>query len=122
VSEPDAPQEERPLRTIPVAHAFDVEGVRTRLAATGGGYEVVHETPGQEIGVYVLVWPEADHQQPHADDEVYVVLEGNGVLEIDGTPVELRTGHALYVPAGVEHRFSAYEQLSVLVVFDRGSR
>ena len=57
--------------------------------------------------------------EPHADDEVYVVLEGNGVLEIEGKPVELRTGHALFVPAGAEHRFSAYEQLSVLVIFDR---
>jgi len=122
VSEPDAPPEGRPRKTIPVAHAFDVEGARARLAASGGGYEVVHETEGQEVGVYVLVWPEADHQQPHDDDEVYVVLEGNGVLEVDGTPVELRTGHALFVPAGVEHRFSAYEQLSVLVIFDRSVR
>ena len=107
-------------RKIPVAHAFDVEGVRQRLADSGGGYEVVHESAGLQIGVYVLVYPEADHQQPHDDDEIYFVLEGNGVLEVEGKPVELRTGHALFVPAGAEHRFSAYEQLSVLVIFEKG--
>ena len=104
------------------AHAFDVQAVKERLAAGGGGYEVVHSSPGIEIGVYVLVAPEPDRQQPHADDEVYVVLEGSGRLEIAGTPVDLREGHAVFVPAGAEHRFVGYEQLSVLVVFDRVTR
>ena len=63
--------------------------------------------------------PEPDRQQPHADDEVYVVLEGDGMLEIEGEPIELRVGHAVFVPAGAEHRFVGYEQLSVLVIFDK---
>jgi mannose-6-phosphate isomerase-like protein (cupin superfamily) len=100
-------------------HPFDIDAVKRRLAESGGGYEVVHESAGIEIGVYVLVAPEPDRQQPHEDDEVYVVLEGNGVLDVQGTPVELREGHAVFVPAGAEHRFSGYEQLSVLVVFER---
>jgi mannose-6-phosphate isomerase-like protein (cupin superfamily) len=107
---------------IPVAHAFDIAGVKDRLIASGGGYEVVHESPGLQLGVYVLVAPEPDHQQPHEDDEVYVVLEGTGVLDVEGTAVELREGHAAFVPAGAEHRFSAYEQLSVLVIFERRTR
>ena len=56
------------------AHAFDVEAVKN--ASEAGGYEVVHSSPGLEIGVYVLVAPEPDRQQPHEDDEIYVVLEG----------------------------------------------
>jgi mannose-6-phosphate isomerase-like protein (cupin superfamily) len=105
--------------TIDAAHPFDVEGAKQRLAAAGGGYEVVHESPGIEIGVYVLVAPEPDRQQPHDDDEVYVVLEGYGTLDVEGTSVELREGHAVFVAAGAEHRFSGYEHLSVLVVFER---
>jgi mannose-6-phosphate isomerase-like protein (cupin superfamily) len=101
------------------AHPFDVEGAKERLREGGGGYEIVHSSPGLEIGVYVLVAPEPDRQQPHADDEVYVVLEGMGVLEVEGEPVELREGHAVFVPAGADHRFSAYEQLAVLVIFER---
>jgi mannose-6-phosphate isomerase-like protein (cupin superfamily) len=101
------------------AHAFDFREVKQRLASGTGGYEVVHASEGLEIGVYVLVAPEPDRQQPHEDDEVYLVLEGSGVLEVEGERVELREGHAVFVPAGAEHRFVGYEQLSVLVVFER---
>jgi mannose-6-phosphate isomerase-like protein (cupin superfamily) len=106
---------------LPVAHPFDIRDVKERLAAASGGYEVVHSSPGLEIGVYVLVAPEPDRQQPHDDDEVYVVLEGSGILEVEGSAVELEEGHATFVPAGAEHRFVGYEQLSVLVVFEKRS-
>lgn len=33
----------------------EVEAVRRRLAAGNGGYEIVHASPGLEVGVYVLV-------------------------------------------------------------------
>jgi mannose-6-phosphate isomerase-like protein (cupin superfamily) len=101
------------------AHPFDIEGVKERLTAAGGGYAVVHESPGIELGVYVLVAPEPDRQQPHADDEVYIVLDGSGILDVEDERVELREGHAVFVPAGAEHRFSAYEHLIVLVIFER---
>jgi mannose-6-phosphate isomerase-like protein (cupin superfamily) len=99
--------------------ALNVEATRRRLEESGGGYEIVHESPGLEIGVYVLVAPEPDRQQPHADDEVYVVLEGRGELTIEGESVEVSEGKAVFVPAGAEHQFTGYEGLSVLVVFAR---
>src|SRR5919199_3074938 len=100
-------------------HAFGVSSVKDRLLAAGGGYEVVHSSPGLELGVYVLVAPEPDRQQPHADDEIYVVLEGSGVLQVAGEPVPVAEGDAVFVEAGAEHRFTAYERLSVLVLFER---
>jgi mannose-6-phosphate isomerase-like protein (cupin superfamily) len=100
-----------------MAHSIDFEQVRGRLADGEGGFEVVHTSPGLELGVYVLVAPEPDRQQPHEDDEVYVVLEGSGVLEIEDETVQLKEGQAAFVPAGAEHRFVGYEQLSVLVIF-----
>jgi mannose-6-phosphate isomerase-like protein (cupin superfamily) len=100
-------------------HGFEFESVRRRLAEGNGGYEIVHASPGLEIGVYVLVAPEPDRQQPHADDEVYVGLEGTGVLEVEGESVPIRPGQAIFVEAGADHRFTAYESLSVLVVFTR---
>jgi mannose-6-phosphate isomerase-like protein (cupin superfamily) len=95
---------------------FPIAAAKQRLSADGG-YEVVFRSPGLEVGVYVLVAPEPDRQQPHEDDEIYVVLEGNGVLDVEGKPVRLVEGEAIFVPAGAEHRFSAYEHLSLLVVF-----
>jgi len=103
---------------LPTPHPIDIEAAKARLAEAGG-YEIVHQSEGLEIGVYVLVAPEPDRQQPHDDDEVYVVLEGDGMLEIEGEQVALRVGHAAFVPAGAEHRFTGYEQLSVLVIFDK---
>jgi mannose-6-phosphate isomerase-like protein (cupin superfamily) len=100
-------------------HAFSVAEVKDRLAAANGGYEVVHDSPGLELGVYVLVAPEPDRQQPHADDEVYVVLEGSGILEVEGESVPVEEGSAVFVEAGADHRFTAYEHLSVLVLFER---
>jgi mannose-6-phosphate isomerase-like protein (cupin superfamily) len=100
-------------------HSFDVETVNERLKTTGGGYEIVHESPGLEVGVYVLVAPEPDRQQPHEDDELYVVLEGSGVLEVEGESTAVEEGSAVFVPAGADHRFTGYEGLSVLVIFAR---
>jgi mannose-6-phosphate isomerase-like protein (cupin superfamily) len=99
--------------------ALEIEAVRRRLAEGRGGYEVIHESPGLEIGVYVLVAPEPDRQQPHEDDEVYVVLAGRGVLTIEGHSVPVQEGRAAFVPAGADHRFTGYEGLSVLVIFAR---
>ena len=93
--------------------------MQQRLAEAGGGYEVVHESAGLEVGVYVLVAPEPDRQQPHEDDELYVVLEGTGVLQVEGEEVPVREGSAVFVEAGADHRFTAYEHLSVLVIFER---
>jgi mannose-6-phosphate isomerase-like protein (cupin superfamily) len=124
-------QREETMMTLPgqqltggalaVAHAFDIEAAKTRLAADGG-YEIIHESAGLEICVYVIVSPEPDQQQPHADDEVYVVLEGSGTLDVEGEQVELREGQAAFVPAGAKHQFIGYEQLSVPAIFEKVRR
>jgi mannose-6-phosphate isomerase-like protein (cupin superfamily) len=100
-------------------HAFDVQAVNEKLKAGSGGYEIIHESPGLEVGVYVLVAPEPDRQQPHEDDELYVVLEGRGVLEVEGESTPVQEGSAVFVPAGADHGFTGYEGLSVLVIFAR---
>ena len=105
-----------------LAHAFEFEDVKRRLEAGTGGYEVVHTSPGLEVGVYVLVAPEPDRQQPHEDDEVYIVLDGRGLLEVEGQEFHVEAGQSIFVPAGAEHRFTGYEGLTVLVIFARGSR
>ena len=95
-----------------------MEAAAARLTDAGGGYEVVHESPGLEIGVYVLVAPEPDRQMPHAYDEVYVVLDGEGDIEVDGETRHVREGEAVFVAAHAEHRFSGYEKLALLVIFN----
>ena len=47
------------------------------------------------------------------------MLEGSGVLEIEGKQFPVGEGEAIFVPARADHRFTAYEQLAVLVIFSR---
>src|SRR3954464_3004919 len=103
-------------------HMVEILKAKGRLAAAGGGYEGVQEAPGVGLGVYVLVAPEPDRQQPHDDDEVYVVLEGRGTLDVEGELFDLHEGQGAFVPAGADHRFVGYEQLAVLVIFERVPR
>jgi mannose-6-phosphate isomerase-like protein (cupin superfamily) len=69
-------------------------------------------------GIYVLEAGAGDKQQPHAQDELYHVLEGRAVLEVDGDQRPVQAGSTVFVAAGVPHRFhSIAAKLSVLVVF-----
>ena len=97
---------------------FDAAAAVSRLRDAGGGYEVVHESPGLEIGVYVLVAPEPDRQSPHAFDEIYVVLDGEGDVEVEGDLRHISEGDGVFVAGRADHRFSGYESLSLLVVFN----
>ena len=97
---------------------FDVSATAERLTERGGGYDVVHSSPGLEMGVYVLIAPEEDKQVPHALDEIYVVLDGEGEVEVAGERRPIRRGEAVFVAAGVDHRFHAYDELTLLVVFN----
>ena len=103
------------------AHAFEIERARRELDESGG-YTIMHESTGLEVGVYVLVAPEPDRQQPHEDDELYVVLDGRGTLEVEGERFDVKPGSAIFVPAGADHRFVGYEGLSVLVIFAKQPR
>jgi mannose-6-phosphate isomerase-like protein (cupin superfamily) len=97
---------------------FDVDSTVARLREGGGGYEVVHLSPGLEIGVYLLVAPNTDQQTPHTYDEVYVVLSGSGEIVVDGESRPLGEGEAVFVAAGAEHRFVEYEEIDLLVIFN----
>jgi mannose-6-phosphate isomerase-like protein (cupin superfamily) len=46
-----------------------------------------------------------DRQQPHEQDEVYIVVRGDGVLECEGERLHCTTGDVLFVAARAAHRF-----------------
>jgi mannose-6-phosphate isomerase-like protein (cupin superfamily) len=46
------------------------------------------------------------HVEPHThkvQEQIYHVLEGEGLMELDGTREVVRTGHVIFIPPGVEH-------------------
>lgn len=59
-----------------------------------------------------------DAQKPHTRDEIYVVASGSGVFVNGDTRHDCSTGDALFVPAGVTHRFESFtDDFAVWVVF-----
>jgi mannose-6-phosphate isomerase-like protein (cupin superfamily) len=50
-----------------------------------------------------------DLQTPHAQDELYVVVAGQGEFFCGGQTQAFGPGDCLFVPAGVEHRFSRFD-------------
>jgi mannose-6-phosphate isomerase-like protein (cupin superfamily) len=49
-----------------------------------------------------------DTQTPHDRDEVYFVISGSGDFVVDGKRSPFIAGDALFVAAGVEHRFENF--------------
>ena len=44
-------------------------------------------------------------QTPHAQDEIYFIIRGRGVLIHDGKRDRFESGDLLFVAAGIEHQF-----------------
>lgn len=59
-----------------------------------------------------------DDQEPHDQDEVYVVISGSGEFVNGDTRRPFEAGEVLFVPAGVEHRFEYFtEDFATWVIF-----
>lgn len=57
-------------------------------------------------GVYVFQPGETAHPEPrhvHDVDEVFVFVQGKGVIPIDGTDYPVQTGDVIIVQAGEDH-------------------
>ncbi|HEX2305971.1 MAG TPA: cupin domain-containing protein [Nitrososphaeraceae archaeon] len=69
-----------------------------------------------QAGILRLKPGERDKQEPHSSDEIYLVLEGDGFIEIGKKTFSLKKDLFIYVPANVKHRFYGNKQ-EILVVY-----
>jgi mannose-6-phosphate isomerase-like protein (cupin superfamily) len=75
------------------------------------------------VGSYSIPRGGRDDQEPHTEDEIYVVTAGRAVLEAGGDEagrdrVPVGPGSVVYVAAGEVHRFTdVTEDLATIVVF-----
>ena len=59
-----------------------------------------------------------DTQQPHDQDELYVVVQGTGRFDNAGTITPVQTGDLLFVAAGMPHHFEDFsDDFTVWVIF-----
>ena len=102
--------------------AFRIDEVLAERAELDRAYHEFLKKPSMRCAVYVLQRGAVDRQSPHESDELYFVLRGRATLRVgtgDGIEdTECRKGSALFVGAGVEHRFvNIEEDLEMLVIF-----
>lgn len=70
------------------------------------------------LGTYSIPASGVDDQEPHTEDEVYVVQAGRATLETASGTVPVEPGSVVFIPAGETHRFTDItEDLALVVVF-----
>jgi len=94
-----------------------VAEARARIPSTDGGHAASFLQRGT-VNVKLSQPVPPNQQTPHAQDELYIIVRGSGVLFHDGKRDRVDAGDLLFVAAGTEHRFEDFtEDLSVWVVF-----
>jgi len=84
-----------------------VDDALHKLAASDGALFVkLMEHRSMSVEIYRPV--ETDSQTPHLQDELYVIISGNGVFFNNGERSSFVPGDVLFVPAGIEHRFENF--------------
>jgi mannose-6-phosphate isomerase-like protein (cupin superfamily) len=59
-----------------------------------------------------------DPQQPHPQDEIYVIIAGRGIFQNGEEKHPFQPGDVLFVPAGREHRFLEFsDDFKTWVIF-----
>lgn len=84
---------------------------RLPLPATGSWPQGVWDVEAMAHGTMsvILFTPRGkDYQTSHAQDEIYVVMKGSGILDIAGKPHPFIAGDVLFVAAGTLHRFTEF--------------
>jgi mannose-6-phosphate isomerase-like protein (cupin superfamily) len=95
-----------------------LEGAGQFAADSEASYVEQLRVPDLSLGTYSIPAGADDPQQPHTEDEVYVVVSGRGKLWTPTQTADVGPGTVAFVPAGEEHRFvDVVEPLTVLVVF-----
>jgi mannose-6-phosphate isomerase-like protein (cupin superfamily) len=76
------------------------------LAASGATFVNLFTQGTLEIEIYRPVG--VDKQKPHEKDELYVIINGTGTFVHGQERTQFHEGDALFVRAGVPHRFEEF--------------
>ena len=97
---------------------FRLDDLEAERIANDGAYLQFLRARNMSVGLYALDAGTQDPQQPHRQDEVYLVVSGRGSITVGVETTQVARGSVVYVPAGAPHRFHHItEDLRVLVVF-----
>jgi mannose-6-phosphate isomerase-like protein (cupin superfamily) len=110
---------EKNFTASPAPRHATIAGARALLPVPGPG--VLRSVAALQHGTLLLKFYSPvgdDPQKPHTRDELYIVASGTGVFLNGDTRHAFGPGDAIFVPAGVTHRFESFTaDFQVWVVF-----
>ena len=96
---------------------YSVQDALLRVAAARDReYGILLRHGTMELGMYKP--DRIDRQKPHTQDEIYIVQSGSGYFVNGDSRTTFSPGDALFVAAGVVHRFEDFsDDFAAWVVF-----
>lgn len=99
-------------------NTFTLAGLVEARERAGKRYHEFLHVPSMSVGTYFLAVGDIDSQEPHTEDELYYIVEGEAKLRRDDEDIAVAAGSLVFVAANVEHRFhSITRDLQVIVFF-----
>jgi mannose-6-phosphate isomerase-like protein (cupin superfamily) len=100
-------------------HLIGLAGTYTPPEGGEPNHWIVHmNSDALSLGTYSIPAGGTDDQEPHTEDEVYVVQAGRATLVTASGTVPVEPGSVVFVPAGETHKFTDItEDLALVVIF-----
>jgi len=100
---------------------MDIFTLPNLIAAREHSGKLYHEflrISTMSVGLYQLAAGASDPQEPHTEDEVYYVVQGQAQIQVGKEHTSVQAGSIVFVAANIDHRFHTItEDLTVLVFF-----
>ena len=97
---------------------FDLSTYLGKIKKSSSYFHTFINRDSLAAGVLVLQPGEEDTQVPHASDEVYFIISGDGFLKIKNKDYKVSKDKLFFVAKDVEHYFhSNSQELKVLYFF-----
>jgi len=96
---------------------FDVKQLKEKVAGSEPRILEFLRVSSMSCSIYHLPAGSKDMQSPHLEDEIYVVISGKAILEIDGEKQKVGPGSILFVRANTEHSFFDIEEDLTVIAF-----
>jgi len=95
-----------------------IDGAGNFTRADGTVWVEHLRVPDLSVGTYSIAAGAVDDQEPHTEDEIYVITAGRAMFEGGGRRAPVGPGSVIYVEAGEIHRFTDItEDLATVVLF-----
>jgi mannose-6-phosphate isomerase-like protein (cupin superfamily) len=98
--------------------AWTITSLNEKQRQLGRPYHEFLRVPAMSAGMYQLAVGSLDTQLPHTEDELYYVVQGRALLQVEDEHIPVESGSLVFVAATAEHRFHTItEDLNILVFF-----